>query len=127
MKRTERRRFCMEIAEGTENPDKNEEKQIPRCARNDNIGTGTGEEKNMSYTVAKGNQRADADQVEEAGKIPAGVVDLRSDTVTRPTAEMRRGEAEGEVGDGGDGEKPTGHPFGQSGAGVFGEEAAVVC
>jgi len=26
----------------------------------------------------------------EEGEIPAGVVDLRSDTVTRPTAEMRR-------------------------------------
>ncbi len=44
----------------------------------------------MSYTVAKGNQRMDPDQVVEAGKIPEGVVDLRSDTVTRPTAEMRR-------------------------------------
>src|SRR5260370_8345519 len=95
MKRTERRRFCMEIAEGTENPDKNEEKQIPRCARNDNIGTGTGEEKNMSYTVAKGNQRADADQVEEAGKIPAGGGGLRRDTGTRPAAGVRGAEGAG--------------------------------
>src|SRR6266481_2944521 len=53
----------------------------------------------MGYTVAKGNQRVDPDQVREAGKIPGGAVDLRSDTVTRPTPEMRRAMAEAEVGD----------------------------
>ncbi|HMK63687.1 MAG TPA: GntG family PLP-dependent aldolase [Acidimicrobiales bacterium] len=36
-----------------------------------------------------------------------GVVDLRSDTVTRPTPEMRRAMAEAEVGDDGFGEDPT--------------------
>ena len=61
----------------------------------------------MSYTVAKGNQRVDPDQVEEMGKNPGGVVDLRSDTVTRPTAEMRRAMAEAEVGDDVYGEDPT--------------------
>ncbi|MGH9101094.1 MAG: threonine aldolase family protein, partial [Acidimicrobiales bacterium] len=35
------------------------------------------------------------------------VVDLRSDTVTRPTAEMRRAMADAEVGDDGFGEDPT--------------------
>ena len=32
--------------------------------------------------------------------VASGVVDLRSDTVTRPTPEMRRAMAEAEVGDG---------------------------
>ncbi len=39
--------------------------------------------------------------------MASGVVDLRSDTVTRPTAEMRRAMAEAEVGDDGYGEDPT--------------------
>ncbi|MDP1805905.1 MAG: beta-eliminating lyase-related protein, partial [Acidimicrobiales bacterium] len=38
---------------------------------------------------------------------PHGRVDLRSDTVTRPTAEMRRAMAEAEVGDDGFGDDPT--------------------
>ena len=47
----------------------------------------------MSYTVAKGNQRVDPDDVKFSGKALEGVVDLRSDTVTRPTAEMRQAMA----------------------------------
>ncbi|MGO9457114.1 MAG: threonine aldolase family protein [Acidimicrobiales bacterium] len=39
--------------------------------------------------------------------MPSGLVDLRSDTVTRPTDEMRRAMAEAEVGDDGFGEDPT--------------------
>ena len=38
---------------------------------------------------------------------PLGRVDLRSDTVTRPTPEMRRAMAEAEVGDDGFGDDPT--------------------
>lgn len=38
---------------------------------------------------------------------PTGWVDLRSDTVTRPTATMRRAMADAEVGDDGYGEDPT--------------------
>ncbi len=38
---------------------------------------------------------------------PAGVVDLRSDTLTRPTPEMRRAMAEAEVGDDVYSEDPT--------------------
>jgi threonine aldolase len=38
---------------------------------------------------------------------PLGRVDLRSDTVTRPTAEMRRAMADAEVGDDGFGDDPT--------------------
>jgi len=79
----------------------------------------------MSYTVAKGNQRVDPDQAGEAGKIPVGVVDLRSDTVTRPTAEMRRAMAEAEVGDDVYGEDPTVNKLERRAAEVFGKEAAL--
>src|SRR5258708_16448321 len=79
----------------------------------------------MSYTMAKGNQRVDPDQVAEAGMIPGAVVDLRSDTVTRPTAEMRRGVAEAEVGGDVYGEGPTVNRLGKRAAGVFWEEAAL--
>jgi len=79
----------------------------------------------MSYTVAKGNQRVDPDQVAEAGKIPAGVVDLRSDTVTRPTPEMRRAMAEAEVGDDVYGEDPTVNQLEKRAAEIFGKEAAL--
>src|SRR5260370_21026331 len=91
------------------------------------VGAGgvRGEEKKMSYTVAKGNQRVDQDQVAEAGKIPAGVVDLRSDTVTRPTAEMRRAMGEAEVGDDAYGEDPTVNRLEKRAAEIFGKEAAL--
>src|SRR5205809_6108099 len=79
----------------------------------------------MSYTVAKGNQRVDPDQVGEAGKIPEGVVDLRSDTVTRPTPAMRRAMAEAEVGDDVYGEDPTVNRLEQRAAEIMGKEAAV--
>src|SRR2546430_66245 len=79
----------------------------------------------MSYTVAKGNQRVDPDQVAEAGKIPEGVVDLRSDTVTRPTPEMRRAMAEAEVGDDLFGEDPTVNRLQARAASLLGFEAAL--
>lgn len=79
----------------------------------------------MTYTVAKGNQRVDPDQAAEAGKIPAGVVDLRSDTVTRPTAEMRRAMAEAEVGDDVYGEDPTVNLLERRAADIFGKEASL--
>src|SRR5438270_774031 len=79
----------------------------------------------MSYTVAKGNQRVDADQVAELGKIPDGFVDLRSDTVTQPTPEMRRAMAEAEVGDDVYGEDPTVNRLEQRAAEIFGREAAI--
>jgi threonine aldolase len=79
----------------------------------------------MSYTVAKGNQRTDPDSVAEVGKIPDGVVDLRSDTVTRPTEEMRRAMAEAEVGDDVYGEDPTVNELEKRAAEIFGKEAAL--
>lgn len=53
------------------------------------------------------------------------MVDLRSDTVTRPTAEMRRAMAEAEVGDDVYGEDPTVNRLEQRAAEIFGREAAI--
>jgi threonine aldolase len=79
----------------------------------------------MSYTVAKGNQRVDPDAIDDVGKMAEGVVDLRSDTVTRPTAEMRRAMAEAEVGDDVYGEDPTVNRLEKRAAEIFGKEAAL--
>lgn len=54
-----------------------------------------------------------------------GVVDLRSDTVTRPTAAMRRAMAEAEVGDDVYGEDPTVNRLEKRAAEIFGKEAAL--
>ena len=53
------------------------------------------------------------------------LVDLRSDTVTRPTAAMRRAMADAEVGDDVYGEDPTVHALQERVAGLFGKEAAL--
>jgi threonine aldolase len=79
----------------------------------------------MSYTVAKGNQRVDPDEVNVGGKALEGVVDLRSDTVTRPTTEMRRAMAKAEVGDDVYGEDPTVNRLEKRAAEIFGKEAAL--
>ncbi len=52
-------------------------------------------------------------------------IDLRSDTVTRPTPEMRRAMAEAEVGDDVYGEDPTVNRLEQRAAELFGKEAAL--
>src|SRR2546423_9653273 len=54
-----------------------------------------------------------------------GIVDLRSDTVTRPNPEMRRGMAEAEVGDDVYGEDPTVNRLQARAAEVFGREAGL--
>src|SRR3989440_7114344 len=79
----------------------------------------------MSYTVTKGNQRVDPNQVAELGKTPEGVVDLRSDTVTRPTPEMRQAMATAEVGDDVYGEDPTVNKLEKRAAEIFEKEAAL--
>jgi threonine aldolase len=53
------------------------------------------------------------------------VIDLRSDTITRPTAEMRRAMADAEVGDDVYGEDPTVNRLEQRAAEMFGKEAAL--
>jgi threonine aldolase len=75
----------------------------------------------MTYTVAKGNQLTDPDHVTPAD----GAVDLRSDTVTRPSEEMRRTMAAAEVGDDVYGEDPTVNKLQKRAAEIFGKEAAL--
>ncbi|MFO7768438.1 MAG: GntG family PLP-dependent aldolase [bacterium] len=58
--------------------------------------------------------------------LPRGpVIDLRSDTVTRPGEEMRRSMAEAEVGDDVYGEDPTVNLLQEELAGMLGKEAAL--
>ncbi|MDI3316117.1 MAG: low-specificity L-threonine aldolase [Bacillota bacterium] len=54
-----------------------------------------------------------------------GVVDLRSDTVTRPTPAMRQAMASAEVGDDVYGEDPTVRALEEMGAALVGQEAAL--
>jgi threonine aldolase len=61
-----------------------------------------------------------------SGRLPGtGFVDLRSDTVTRPTPEMRRAMAEAEVGDDAYGEDPTVNRLESLAAALLGKEAAL--
>ncbi|HEV8524196.1 MAG TPA: threonine aldolase family protein, partial [Terriglobales bacterium] len=64
-------------------------------------------------------------ELTEAPAKSAATVDLRSDTVTKPTAEMRRAMAEAEVGDDVYGEDPTVNRLEQRAAEIFGREAAL--
>jgi threonine aldolase len=57
--------------------------------------------------------------------MPDLPVDLRSDTLTRPTPGMRRAIAEAEVGDDHHGEDPTVRALEEEVAGLFGHDAAV--
>jgi threonine aldolase len=66
---------------------------------------------------------AQAQAVETTKPSPA--VDLRSDTVTRPTPEMRRAMFEAEVGDDVYGEDPTINRLEQRAAEIFAREAAI--
>lgn len=64
------------------------------------------------------------EQDEPASSAPR-VIDLRSDTVTRPTPAMRRAMAEAEVGDDVYGEDPTVNRLEAAAARIFGREAAL--
>lgn len=57
--------------------------------------------------------------------FPDGTADFRSDTVTRPTAAMRRAMAEAEVGDDGFGDDPTVNRLEDRSAELIGTEAAL--
>ena len=75
----------------------------------------------MSATMAKSGMRSDPDDVTRVDNV----VDLRSDTVTKPTAEMRQAMAEAEVGDDVYGEDPTVNRLEKRSAEMFGKEAAL--
>jgi threonine aldolase len=57
--------------------------------------------------------------------MPKAIIDLRSDTVTKPSAEMRRAMAEAEVGDDVYMEDPTVNRLQERAAEIFGREAAL--
>ena len=57
--------------------------------------------------------------------MPTAIIDLRSDTVTKPSAEMRRAMAEAEVGDDVYLEDPTVNRLQERAAEIFGREAAL--
>jgi len=61
----------------------------------------------------------------QAAGANAGVVDLRSDTVTQPTPAMRRAMAGAEVGDDVYLEDPTVNALERRAADIFGKEAAL--
>src|SRR5690348_15073594 len=61
----------------------------------------------------------------EPRKSAAPVVDLRSDTVTKPNAKMRHAMTEAEVGDDVYGEDPTVNRLQERAAEIFGREAAL--
>ncbi|XP_076855601.1 threonine aldolase 1 [Brachyhypopomus gauderio] len=63
--------------------------------------------------------------VGRTGSSPVRTVDLRSDTVTAPGAEMRRAMAEAQVGDDVFGEDPTVNELQKIAADIFGMEAAL--
>src|SRR5690606_29564724 len=61
----------------------------------------------------------------ERNAAPVGVIDLRSDTVTRPTPAMRRAMAEAEVGDDVFGDDPTAIALEERAAELLGKEAGL--
>src|SRR6266404_1814510 len=69
-------------------------------------------------------EQASGNAVEEKSSV-LPPVDLRSDTVTKPTPEMRRAMAEAEVGDDVYGEDPTVNRLQERAAEIFGREAAL--
>lgn len=73
------------------------------------------------------NSHLGTETLSERGVVAATnqVVDLRSDTVTKPTPEMRRAMAEAEVGDDVYGEDPTVNKLQAKAAEMFGREAAL--
>ena len=68
---------------------------------------------------------SEATLTERKGEVAHATVDLRSDTVTKPTPEMRRAMAEAEVGDDVYGEDPTINRLEQRAAEIFAREAAI--
>src|SRR5450432_3936432 len=68
---------------------------------------------------------AQPDTSQQSAKKTLTALDFRSDTVTRPTPEMRRAMAEAEVGDDVYGEDPTVNRLEQRAAEITGMEAAL--
>jgi threonine aldolase len=72
-----------------------------------------------------GQSTTDPERELQTTRGEAGIVDLRSDTVTRPSPAMRRAMAEAEVGDDVYLEDPTVNALERRAAEIFGKEAAL--
>src|SRR5271157_2756517 len=79
----------------------------------------------MSELASAGATQTDLRIAAERTLMNRPPIDLRSDTVTRPTPAMRRAMAEAEVGDDVFGEDPTVHALEARTAELLGKEAAV--
>ena len=84
-----------------------------------------GAARNERRHAAAHQPRRDAIERSVPGVSDVMIVDLRSDTVTKPTPEMRRAMAEAEVGDDVYGEDPTVNRLERRAAEILGKEAAL--
>ncbi len=73
----------------------------------------------------RSRESRDASQGSGAATVDGVKVDLRSDTLTRPTESMRRAMADAEVGDDQYGEDPTVNALEEEAAALLGKEAAL--
>src|SRR3989454_10707727 len=92
----------------------------------DDVARG-GERSERSERASSPEQRASARRIPRRAASATMSIELRSDTFTRPTPEMRRAMADAEVGDDAYGEDPTGRRVGgpaprapRQGGGPFG-------
>jgi threonine aldolase len=77
------------------------------------------------YTTGPSDERGGYQSVPRYPPGPMPIIDLRSDTVTKPTPEMRRAMAEAEVGDDVFGDDPTVIALEERAADLLGKEAGL--
>src|SRR6266404_2580717 len=92
-------------------------------------GFGTGKQRHIRWCNillrTRNRPRDHSGRRSKSRSTPMKVIDLRSDTVTKPTPEMRAAVAAAEVGDDVYGEDPTVNRLESRAAAAFGREAAV--
>jgi threonine aldolase len=77
------------------------------------------------YTTGPGGERGGYQTLPRYPPAPMPIIDLRSDTVTKPTPEMRRAMAEAQVGDDVFGDDPTVIALEERAAELLGKEAGL--
>src|SRR5262245_25276807 len=77
------------------------------------------------YTTGPSGERGGYQRVPRYPPGPMPIIDLRSDTVTKPSPEMRRAMAEAEVGDDVFGDDPTVQALEERAAELLGKEAGL--
>src|SRR3979490_573232 len=92
-------------------------------------GFGTGKQRHIRWCNillhTRNRPRDHAERRSKSRSTPMKVIDLRSDTVTKPTPAMRTAMAAAEVGDDVYGEDPTVNRLEQRAAEIAGKEAAL--